>query len=45
MTKVKKNQKKDPVRKKTTIGNSVRSRPRNKSHRLSFKKRIGQGKP
>jgi len=34
----------EPVKKRTSIGASVRSRPTNKSKRLSFKKYRGQGK-
>ena len=33
-----------PVKKRTAIGNSPRSRPKNKKKRANFKKRIGQGK-
>ena len=33
-----------PVKKKTSIGNSSRSRPKNKSKRLNFKKYNRQGK-
>tara|TARA_R100000995_G_scaffold78234_1_gene48745 strand:- start:108 stop:245 length:138 start_codon:yes stop_codon:yes gene_type:complete len=32
------------VKKRTSIGHSVRSRPKNKQKRRSFKKYIGQGK-
>ena len=33
-----------PVKKKTLIGNSSRSRPKNKSKKLNFKKYNRQGK-
>ncbi len=33
-----------PVKKKTSIGHSSRSRPKNKSKRLNFKKYNRQGK-
>jgi hypothetical protein len=33
-----------PVKKKTSIGNSSRSRPKNKSKKLNFKKYNRQGK-
>jgi hypothetical protein len=33
-----------PVKKRTSIGNSSRSRPKNKSKRLNFKKYNRQGK-
>ena len=33
-----------PVKKKTSIGNSSRSRPKNKSKRFNFKKYNRQGK-
>ena len=33
-----------PVRKRTSIGNSTRSKPKNKSKRLNFKKYNRQGK-
>ena len=32
------------IKKRTSIGNSPRSRPKNKKKRANFKKRIGQGK-
>ena len=38
------NTRRDAVRKRTSIGNSVRSRPRNKHKKRSHKKYIGQGK-
>ena len=34
----------DSVRKRTSIGNSVRSRPKNKHQKRSWKKYRGQGK-
>jgi len=34
----------DPVKKRTSIGDSVRSRPKNKHKRKSWKKYRGQGK-
>ena len=34
----------EPVKKRTSIGNSVRSRPKNKNKRRNFKKYKGQGK-
>jgi len=34
----------DHVKKRTTIGNSVRSRPKNKHQKRSYKKYRGQGK-
>lgn len=34
----------DPIKKRTSIGSSVRSRPANKSKRASWKKYRGQGK-
>lgn len=33
-----------PVKKKTTIGNSTRTRPKKKDQRRNFKKYRGQGK-
>ena len=33
-----------PVKKKTSIGHSLRSRPKNKSKKLNFKKYNRQGK-
>ena len=34
----------DPVKKRTSIGMSVRSRPKNKNKKRSYKKYRGQGK-
>jgi len=34
----------EPVKKRTSIGNSVRSRPKNKNQKRSYKKYRGQGK-
>jgi hypothetical protein len=34
----------EPVKKRTSIGNSVRSKPANKSKRASWKRYRGQGK-
>ena len=34
----------DPVKKRTSIGDSVRSRPKNKNKKRSWKKYRGQGK-
>ena len=34
----------DPVKKRTSIGDSVRSRPKNKYKKRSWKKYRGQGK-
>ena len=34
----------EPVKKTTSIGNSVRSRPKNKNKKRSYKKYRGQGK-
>ena len=34
----------DPVKKRTSIGDSVRSRPKNKHKRKSWKRYRGQGK-
>jgi len=34
----------DPIRKRTSIGDSVRSRPNNKNKRRCWKKYKGQGK-
>ena len=34
----------EPVKKRTSIGRSVRSRPKNKNTRRNFKKYRGQGK-
>jgi len=34
----------DPVKKRTSIGDSVRSRPKNKHKRRGWKKYRGQGK-
>ena len=34
----------DPVRKRTSIGDSVRSRPTNKNKKRNWKKYKGQGK-
>ena len=34
----------EPVKKRTSIGNSVRSRPKNKNKRRSYKMYKGQGK-
>jgi hypothetical protein len=34
----------EPVKKRTSIGCSVRSRPKNKNKRRNFKKYRGQGK-
>ena len=36
--------KRDRIRKKTTIGDSVRSRPKNKYKKRTWKKYRGQGK-
>ncbi len=33
----------DPVKKRTSIGRSVRSRPKNKNKKRSYKKYRGQG--
>ena len=38
------NSRRDPVKKRTSIGDSVRSRPKNKNKRRSWKKYRGQGK-
>ena len=38
------NTRRDPVRKRTSIGDSVRSRPNNKHKRRCWKKYRGQGK-
>ena len=34
----------EPVKKRTSIGRSVRSRPKNKNQKRSYKKYRGQGK-
>ncbi len=34
----------DPVKKRTSIGDSVRSRPKNKNKKRNWKKYKGQGK-
>ena len=34
----------EPVKKRTSIGNSVRSRPKNKNKKRDYKKYRGQGK-
>ena len=34
----------EPVRKRTSIGNSPRSRPKNKNKKRTYKKYRGQGK-
>ena len=34
----------DPVKKRTSIGDSVRARPKNKNKKRSWKKYRGQGK-
>jgi hypothetical protein len=34
----------EPVKKRTAIGDSVRSRPKNKNKKRNFKKYRGQGK-
>ena len=34
----------EPVKKRTSIGRSVRSRPKNKNKKRSYKKYRGQGK-
>ena len=36
--------KRDRIRKRTSIGNSARSRPKNKNKRRNWKKYRGQGK-
>ena len=38
------NTRRDAVKKRTSIGDSVRSRPKNKNKRRSWKKYRGQGK-
>ena len=38
------NNRRDPVKKRTSIGDSVRSRPKNKHKKRSYKKYRGQGK-
>ena len=38
------NTRRDAIKKRTSIGNSVRSRPKNKYQKRSYKKYRGQGK-
>ena len=38
------NTRRDPVKKRTSIGDSVRSRPKKKHQKRSYKKYRGQGK-